>query len=240
MIGLSSQGSLLDARSQVPPDLKGARPEPTGFGSSLTNFFPLAYPVWHTISQGATSARLRMTTAEGSTPAVIKHRQPRPKNPADGLPASERPTVAAASGVSPETIRRLLLQTQKPRGQQEAQRFSSSPRSLRAAGSFPCPHGGERRFLCSICPSSARRSGSSGTRTACLLSQGKQALRARRLLATTLSAVTASTSSSSTLEHAAACCSACFPFVFPVQGRPVRGKDGDMSWAAGPVATAQA
>jgi hypothetical protein len=71
-----------------------------------------------------------MTTAERSTPAVIKHRQPRPKNPAYGLHAFERPTVvqrvveqkellrtvAAASGVSHETIRRLLLQTQKPRG----------------------------------------------------------------------------------------------------------------------------
>jgi DeoR/GlpR family transcriptional regulator of sugar metabolism len=29
-------------------------------------------------------------------------------------------TVAAAYGVSPETIRRLLLHTQKPHGQQEA------------------------------------------------------------------------------------------------------------------------
>ena len=74
-------------------------------------------------------------TTEGSTPpAVIKQRRPGPKNPAYGLPASERPTVvqrvveqkellrtvAAASGVSPETIRRLMLHVQKPRGQQDA------------------------------------------------------------------------------------------------------------------------
>ena len=73
--------------------------------------------------------------AEGSPPpAVIKHRLPGPKSPADGLPASQWPsvvqrvvekneplrTVAASSGVSPETIRRLLLQRQKPHGQQEA------------------------------------------------------------------------------------------------------------------------
>jgi len=75
-----------------------------------------------------------MTTAEGSAPAVIKHRRPGPKQPAYGLPASEWPTVlqrvveqkeplrtvAAAYGVSPETIRRLLLQTHQQYGQQEA------------------------------------------------------------------------------------------------------------------------
>src|SRR5205823_13643882 len=72
--------------------------------------------------------------AEGSPPpAVIKHRRPGPKQPADALPASEWPTVrhrvveqkeplrrvAAAYGVSHETIRRLLLHVQKPRGRQE-------------------------------------------------------------------------------------------------------------------------
>jgi len=74
-------------------------------------------------------------TDEGSPPpAVIKQRRPGPKQPADGLPASEWPTVvqrvveqkeplrrvAAASGVSHETIRRLLLHARKSRGQQEA------------------------------------------------------------------------------------------------------------------------
>ena len=70
----------------------------------------------------------------GPPPAVIKQRRPGPKNPAYGLPASERPTVvqrvveqkellrtvAAASGVSPETIRCILLHAQKPCGQPEA------------------------------------------------------------------------------------------------------------------------
>ena len=65
---------------------------------------------------------------------VIKQRRPGPKQPIDGLPASAWPTVlqrvveqkeplrivAAAYGVSHETIRRLLLHTQKPHGQQEA------------------------------------------------------------------------------------------------------------------------
>jgi hypothetical protein len=67
------------------------------------------------------------------SPEVIKHRRPGPKHPADALPASEWPTVrhrvveqkeplrtvAAAYGVSHETIRRLL-HTHKPHGQQEA------------------------------------------------------------------------------------------------------------------------
>jgi hypothetical protein len=74
-------------------------------------------------------------TAEGShPPPLIKHRRPGPKHPADGHPASQWPTVvqrvvekkeplrtvAAAYGVSPETIRRLLLHTHKQDGQQEA------------------------------------------------------------------------------------------------------------------------
>ena len=67
-------------------------------------------------------------------PAVIKHRRLGPKHPADGLPASEWPTVlhrvvekkeplrtvAAAYGVSPETIRRIMLHIQKQGGQKEA------------------------------------------------------------------------------------------------------------------------
>jgi len=65
---------------------------------------------------------------------VIKQRRPRAKRPAYGLPASEWPTVlhrvvkqkeplrtvAAAYGVSHETIRRIMLHVQKRRGQQEA------------------------------------------------------------------------------------------------------------------------
>jgi hypothetical protein len=74
-------------------------------------------------------------TAEGSTPPVaIKHMRPGPKHPAYGLPASQWPTVvqrvveqkeplrilAAAYGVSHETIRRILLHAHQQRGQQEA------------------------------------------------------------------------------------------------------------------------
>jgi len=74
-------------------------------------------------------------TAAGSPPpAVIKQRWPGPKQPADGLPASQWPTVvqrvveqneplqrvAAAYGVSHETICLITLHGQKQRGQQEA------------------------------------------------------------------------------------------------------------------------
>ena len=74
-------------------------------------------------------------TAAGSTPpVVIKHRRPGPKHPAYGIPASHSSTVvqrvaekkeplrtvAAAYGVSHETIRRIMLHVQKQRGQQEA------------------------------------------------------------------------------------------------------------------------
>jgi hypothetical protein len=73
--------------------------------------------------------------AEGSPPpAVSKPRRPGPKQPAYGLPASQWPTVrhrvveqkeslrrvAAANGVSHETIRRIMLHFQKRRGLQEA------------------------------------------------------------------------------------------------------------------------
>jgi hypothetical protein len=69
-----------------------------------------------------------------SNPPLIKHRRPGPKHPNYGIPAELWPTVvhrvvdqkeplrtvAAAYGVSHETIRRILLQVQKQRGQQEA------------------------------------------------------------------------------------------------------------------------
>jgi hypothetical protein len=67
-------------------------------------------------------------------PPLLKRRRPGPKHPNYGLPASEWPavvqrvveqkeplrTVAAAYGVSHETIRRIMLLVQKQRGQQEA------------------------------------------------------------------------------------------------------------------------
>ena len=65
---------------------------------------------------------------------LIKHRRPGPKHPTYGIPTFEWPTVvhhvveqkeslrtvAAAYGVSHETIRRIILHFQKQRGQQEA------------------------------------------------------------------------------------------------------------------------
>ena len=73
-------------------------------------------------------------TPEGSHPPIMKHRRPGPKHPTYGIPTSEWPTVvhrvmeqkeplrtvAAAYGVSHETIRRILLDVQQQRGQQEA------------------------------------------------------------------------------------------------------------------------
>jgi hypothetical protein len=68
---------------------------------------------------------------EGShSPEVIKHRRPGPKHPENGIPTSQWPavlhrvaekkeslrTVAAAYGVSHETIRRIMLHVQKQRG----------------------------------------------------------------------------------------------------------------------------
>ena len=67
-------------------------------------------------------------TAQAShSPAVIKHRRPGPKRPAYGIPTTQWPTVvqrvveqkeplrtvAAAYGVSHETIRRIMLYVQK-------------------------------------------------------------------------------------------------------------------------------
>ena len=49
----------IHARSQVAPELKGAKPEPTGFGSSVTNLLSLPCSVWHTVSQGPRLAHSR-------------------------------------------------------------------------------------------------------------------------------------------------------------------------------------
>jgi hypothetical protein len=73
-------------------------------------------------------------TTGGSHPPVMKHRRPGPKHPIYGIPTSQWPTVvhrvvemkeplrivAAAYGVSHETIRRIMIHVQKQRGQQDA------------------------------------------------------------------------------------------------------------------------
>ena len=69
-----------------------------------------------------------------SPPPIVSKRRPGPKQPHYGIPVELWPTVfyrvveqkeplrtiAAAYGVSHETIRRIMLRVQKQRGQQEA------------------------------------------------------------------------------------------------------------------------
>jgi hypothetical protein len=69
-----------------------------------------------------------------SNPPLIKHRRPGPEHPNYGIPAELWPsivqrvveqkeplrTVAAAHGVSHETIRRIMRHVKNQRGQQEA------------------------------------------------------------------------------------------------------------------------
>jgi hypothetical protein len=69
-----------------------------------------------------------------NNPPLMKHRRPVPKHPKFGIPAELWPTVvqrvveqkeplrtvAAAYGVSHETIRRIMRHVQKQRGQQES------------------------------------------------------------------------------------------------------------------------
>src|SRR5438132_2117755 len=120
--------------------------------SPLSPIFFLFLAPLGTLYQRVQRLLAEEVTAEGSSPpVVIKHRRPGPKHPAYGLPTSYWPTVvqrvmeqkeplrtvAAAYGVSPETIRRLLLHAQKPHGQQEAQRYTSWPQSLKAGCPLP-------------------------------------------------------------------------------------------------------
>ena len=71
---------------------------------------------------------------QSSDPPLLKRRRPGPKHPNNGIPADLWPTVlqrvveqkeplrtvAAAYGVSHETIRRIVLHVQEQRGQQKA------------------------------------------------------------------------------------------------------------------------
>ena len=75
-----------------------------------------------------------------SPPPIVSKRRPGPKHPTDGLPTEHWPmiihrvvdqkeplrTVAAAYGVSHETIRRLIRAATKEHVQQEAQRSNLS------------------------------------------------------------------------------------------------------------------
>ena len=71
---------------------------------------------------------------DANPPPIVGKRRPGPKHPAYAIPASHWPTVmhrevekkeplrtvAAAYGVSHETIRRIMLHVHQQRGQQEA------------------------------------------------------------------------------------------------------------------------
>jgi hypothetical protein len=71
---------------------------------------------------------------DANPPPIVGNRRPGPKHPNYGIPAEHWPTVvhrvveqkeplrtvAAAYGVSYETIRRIMLHAQKQRGQQES------------------------------------------------------------------------------------------------------------------------
>ena len=69
--------------------------------------------------------------------------------------------VAAAHGVSHETIRRLLLQ--KPLGQSEASWDTCWSESLKTAGPLVCADGGEPLLPCSVCHHDTVACGSGGT-----------------------------------------------------------------------------
>jgi len=103
--------------------------------SSLSPILYLFLAPFGTLYQRVQHLLSEDETAAGSTPpVVIKHQRPGPKHPTYGIPTSEwsivvqrvvelkEPlrTVAAAYGVSHETIRRILLLTRQRRGQQDA------------------------------------------------------------------------------------------------------------------------
>src|SRR6266700_7665149 len=90
----------------------------------LSPIFSLLLEPSGTLSQKVQHLLAEEERAEGSPPpAVIKHRRPGPRNPADGIPSSEWPTLlrrvlekkeplrqlADESHVSHETIRRVIL-----------------------------------------------------------------------------------------------------------------------------------
>ena len=99
--------------------------------SSLSPIFYLFIIPTGVLYQKAQRLLAEDETPEESHPPIMKHRRPGPKQPAYRIPASEWPavvqsvveqkeplrTVAAAYGVSHETIRRILLHAHQQRGQ---------------------------------------------------------------------------------------------------------------------------
>ncbi len=102
--------------------------------NTLSPIFYLFLAPTGTLYQKVQRFLIEEQSTHRSHPPVLKYRRPGPKRPTYGLPASEWPTVveriveqkeplrtvAAAYDVSHETIRRILLQAQKQRGQREA------------------------------------------------------------------------------------------------------------------------
>jgi hypothetical protein len=101
--------------------------------SSLSPIFYLFLIPSGVLYQKVQHLQAEDATPEGTHPPFIEHRRLGPKNRSYGIPASEWPTVvqrvaeqkeplrtvAAAYGVSHETIRRMLLYVQKQSGQQD-------------------------------------------------------------------------------------------------------------------------
>jgi hypothetical protein len=107
--------------------------KPTGVEYAFANFLPLPCPVWETVSE-VQHLLAGDELFQGSNPPLLKRRRPGPQHPNYGISAEICPiivhrvveqkeplrTVAAACGVSHETIRRIVLQVQKQQRQEGA------------------------------------------------------------------------------------------------------------------------
>jgi hypothetical protein len=102
--------------------------------SSLSPIFYLFLIPYGILYQKVQHLLAEDESSRQSNPPLLKHRRPGPEHPNYGIPAELWPTVvhrvveqkeplrtvAAAYGVSHETIRRMLLHIQKQREQEDA------------------------------------------------------------------------------------------------------------------------
>jgi len=102
--------------------------------NTLSPIFYLFLAPAGTLYQKVQRFLIEEQSTHSSHPPVLKYRRPGPKRPTYGIPASEWPTVvqrvveqkeplrtvAAAYGVSHETIRRIVFHVQKQHRQEEA------------------------------------------------------------------------------------------------------------------------
>ena len=126
-------GSAINAWSLLGSGLKGIDRNRRVSGSLSPIFYLFLIPagilyqkVQHLLAEDESTGQ--------SHPPFLKRRRPGPKHPSYGIPADQWPTVlqrvieqkeplhtvAAAYGVSHETIRRIILHVQQQRGQQQA------------------------------------------------------------------------------------------------------------------------